>query len=156
MLEVVARAVSDPVALTKAIGESGAAGVNALHTADDLTVLNVVWAEKQITLPHNHGMSAAIGMHTGREDNIFWRRTPGAPNGPTAVAGGKALRTREATLPGADIVHPVINPLAQFSGAIHVCDGPFLTVERSMWDSESLAEKPYDFAAVASGTQLRK
>jgi predicted metal-dependent enzyme (double-stranded beta helix superfamily) len=142
MLEVVARAVSDPVALTKAIGESGAAGVNALHTADDLTVLNVVWAEKQITLPHNHGMSAAIGMHT--------------PNGPTAVAGGKALRTREATLPGADIVHPVINPLAQFSGAIHVCDGPFLTVERSMWDSESLAEKPYDFAAVASGTQLRK
>lgn len=116
----------------------------------------MVWSEGQITLPHNHGMSAAIGMYDGREDNIFWRRVPGAPDGHIEVAGGKALSSREATLLGADIVHSVINPLAKLSGAIHVYDGPFLTVERSMWDAETLAEKPYDFASVAKGTQLRR
>ena len=29
-------------------------------------------------MPHNHEMWAVIGVYTGREDNIFWRRIPGA------------------------------------------------------------------------------
>jgi predicted metal-dependent enzyme (double-stranded beta helix superfamily) len=41
------------------------------------------------------------------------------------------------------------------SGAIHVYDGNFLAIERSMWDAETLAEQPYDINAVAKGMPLR-
>ena len=72
--EVVTRAVSDPASLLRQIGEPDKAAVQVLHQAPDLTVLNVIWAPKQVTLPHEHRMSAVIGMYSGREDNTFWRR----------------------------------------------------------------------------------
>ena len=67
--EVVARAVSDPACLLRRIGEPDQPAVRVLHQGPDLTVLNVVWAPKQVTLPHDHRMSAVIGMYGGREDN---------------------------------------------------------------------------------------
>jgi predicted metal-dependent enzyme (double-stranded beta helix superfamily) len=72
--EVVARAVSDPASLLRCIGEPQKAAVQVLHRAPDLTVLNVIWAPRQVTLPHDRRMSAVIGMYGGREDNVFWRR----------------------------------------------------------------------------------
>jgi uncharacterized protein YjbI with pentapeptide repeats len=45
-----------------------------LYHASDLTILNVVWAPRMTIMPHNHQMWAVIGIYTGREDNIFWRR----------------------------------------------------------------------------------
>ncbi|CAN0501785.1 unnamed protein product, partial [Phaeothamnion confervicola] len=74
--EVVARAISDPAALIEGIGEPDKAGVQVLYKSPELTVLNLLWAPRQITLPHNHRMSAVIGMYAGREDNMFWRRVP--------------------------------------------------------------------------------
>jgi predicted metal-dependent enzyme (double-stranded beta helix superfamily) len=53
------------------------------------------------------------------------------------------------------VVHSVVNPLAKISGAIHVYDGEFLAVQRSMWDAETLVEKPYDVNAVATGMPLQ-
>ena len=41
---------------------------------DDLTVINFVWAPYMTLLPHNHNMFAVIGIYSGREDNMFWRR----------------------------------------------------------------------------------
>src|SRR5689334_5067939 len=88
--EVVARAVSDPAAAIAALGEPQRAGLNKLYQSDDLTVLNVVWAPMMTIMPHNHEMWAVIGIYTGREDNIFWRRVPGVP-GKVEAAGAKAL-----------------------------------------------------------------
>ena len=156
MRDVVARAVSDPASLLEAIGEPAEPGVRVLHAADDLTVLNVVWSPLQITLPHNHRMTAVIGMYGGREDNVFWRRVPDAARGKIEVAGGQALSVGETALLGPDIVHSVVNPLSRLSGAIHVYDGAFLTIERSMWDPETLTEEPFDIVAVTRGTPLRR
>jgi len=75
--EVVARAVSDPAAVLKGLGEPTRAGLHKLYQSDDLTILNVVWAPMMTLVPHNHQMWAVIGIYTGREDNIFWRRIPG-------------------------------------------------------------------------------
>ena len=58
MKEVVARAVSDPAALMRAIGEPDKAGVQVLHKSPELTVLNLLWAPRQIALPHDHRMPA--------------------------------------------------------------------------------------------------
>src|SRR5262249_45262875 len=75
--EVVARAVSEPVAILKGLGELKRAEVQKLYHSDDLTILNVIWAPRMTIMPHNHQMWAVIGIYTGREDNIFWRRVPG-------------------------------------------------------------------------------
>jgi predicted metal-dependent enzyme (double-stranded beta helix superfamily) len=125
-----------------------------LHQAADLTVLNVIWAPKQVTLPHDHRMSAVIGMYGGREDNMFWRRVSNPTKFEIEPAGGQALGVGDVALLGRDVIHSVVNPLARMSGAIHVYDGEFLTMRRSMWDSETLVEKPYDINAVASGMPL--
>jgi predicted metal-dependent enzyme (double-stranded beta helix superfamily) len=155
MKEVVARAVSDPASLLRRIGEPDTAAVQVLHQGPDLTVLNVIWAPKHVTLPHDHRVSAVIGMYGGREDNMFWRRVPNPEKFQIEAAGGRALGTGDVTVLGRDVIHSVVNPLAKISGAIHVYDGDFLTMQRSMWDSETLTEQPYDVSVVVKGMPLQ-
>jgi predicted metal-dependent enzyme (double-stranded beta helix superfamily) len=139
--EVVARAVSDPASVLDALGEPRRAGLHALYQSDDLTILNVVWAPMMTIVPHNHHMWAVIGIYTGREDNIFWRRVAGR----VEAAGAKALCVRDAELLGRDIVHSVTNPIPRLTGAIHVYGGNFFCpAGRSEWDPETLLEQPWD------------
>jgi predicted metal-dependent enzyme (double-stranded beta helix superfamily) len=77
--EVVARSVSNPAAILKRLGEPNRGALQELYRSDDLTILNIVWAPYMTLMPHNHQMWAVIGIYTGREDNIFWRRMPGGP-----------------------------------------------------------------------------
>jgi predicted metal-dependent enzyme (double-stranded beta helix superfamily) len=144
--EVVARAVSDPARVLAALGEPKRSEVQKLHHADDLTILNVVWAPRMTLMPHNHEMWAVIGVYTGREDNIFWRRLKDSPSGRIEAAGAKALCTKDAAPLGPDIIHSVTNPIPRLTGAIHVYGGDFFGVERSEWDPETLLEAPYDVA----------
>src|SRR4029450_8405460 len=102
MKEVVTRAVSDPAALMRAIGEPEKAGVQVLHKSPDLTVLNLLWAPRQLALPHDHRMPALIGMYTGREDNIFWRRIDHPKKFQIEAAGGEAPGGGDVTTPGGD------------------------------------------------------
>ena len=151
MKEVVARAVADPAAILRRLGEPEKGALQVLHDSPDLTVLNVVWAPQQVTLPHDHRMTAVIGMYGGREDNVFWRRIANPEKFQIEAAGAQALGTGDVAILGRDIVHSVINPLAKISGAIHVYDGNFLTAPRSMWDAETLVEAPFDVRAVVKG-----
>lgn len=154
--EVVARAVAEPAALLKRIGAPEKAAVQVLHQGPDLTVLNVVWAPKQVTFPHDHRMGAVIGMYGGREDNVYWRRV--ADRGrkfEIEPAGGEAVGDGDTVILGRDIIHSVINPLEKLSGAIHVYDGPFLTTSRSMWNAETLREEPYDVSVAVKGMPLQ-
>jgi predicted metal-dependent enzyme (double-stranded beta helix superfamily) len=153
--EIVARAVSDPASLLRAIGIPEKAAIAVLHQGPDLTVLNAIWAPKQVTLPHDHRMTAVIGMYGGREDNTFWRRVSNTTKFQIEPAAGQALGAGDVTILGRDIIHSVVNPLEKLSGAIHVYDGPFLTTPRSMWNAETLTEEPYDIAIVAKGMPLQ-
>ncbi|MBI3710539.1 MAG: hypothetical protein HY246_23080 [Proteobacteria bacterium] len=141
--EVVARAVADPAAVLKGLGAPERAAVHKLHHADDLTILNVVWAPRMTIMPHNHQMWAIIGVYTGREDNIFWRRIADE-GGRIEAAGAKALGVRDAAPLGRDIIHSVTNPIPRLTGAIHVYGGDFFGVARSEWDPETLREQRYD------------
>ena len=85
---------------------------------------------------------------------MFWRRVPNKMKFQIEAAGGQALGSGDVALLGRDIIHSVVNPLDKISGAIHVYDGDFFAVERSMWDAETLAEKPYDLNAVSKGAQI--
>src|SRR5437773_6065928 len=105
--EVVARAVSDPAAILKGLGEPKRSEVQKLYRSDDLTILNVIWAPRMTIMPHNHQMWAVIGVYTGREDNIFWRRVPGSDGGKIEIAGAKSLGERDAEPLGREIIHTV-------------------------------------------------
>ena len=135
--EVLARAVSDPAAVLKGLGEPGRAGIQKLFHSDALTILNVVWAPRMMVMPHNHRMWAVIGIYRGREDNVFWRRVKGTSD-KIEAAGAKALCEGDAEPLGADIIHSVINPINKLTGAIHIYGGDFFAAERSEWDSETL------------------
>jgi predicted metal-dependent enzyme (double-stranded beta helix superfamily) len=142
--EVVARAVSDPAAVLRALGEPQRAAIQKLHHSSDLTILNVIWAPRMTIMPHNHEMWAVIGIYNGREDNIFWRRCLGDPEGKLEAAGAKSLGEKDVEALGPHIIHSVLNPIPRFTCALHVYGGDFFGAERSEWDPESLCEKPYD------------
>lgn len=142
--EVVARAVSDPASVLKGLGEPTRAEVQKLYQSADLTILNVIWGPRMTIMPHNHQMWAVIGVYTGREDNIFWRRILGTKDGKVEAAGARALCEKDAEPLGRDIIHSVTNPISRLTGAIHVYGGDFFGAARSEWDPETLLEQRYD------------
>jgi predicted metal-dependent enzyme (double-stranded beta helix superfamily) len=143
--EVVERAVAEPQDVLKTLGEPSEAGLQVLYNGDDLTILNVVWAPLMTVIPHDHRMWALIGVYTGGEDNMYWRRLGDEP-GQTRIeaAGACSLRVGDVEPLGRDIVHSVTNPVLRLSAAIHIYGGDFLNVKRSEWDAETLVERPYD------------
>lgn len=154
--ELVERAVSEPGAIVRALGEPQRAGVNKLYVADDLTILNLCWGPGMVFKPHDHRMWAVIGIYAGREENFFYRRTDQG----LEKRGMKELNAKD-TAPLADsVIHSVTNPLDQVTAAIHVYGGNFFETPRSEWDPQTLEEQPYDVAATMrafeeSNTRLR-
>jgi predicted metal-dependent enzyme (double-stranded beta helix superfamily) len=145
--EVVARAVAEPGEVLKGLGEPKRGEVQTLYHSNTLSIFNVIWAPWMTVLPHNHHMWAVIGVYTGREDNIFWRRIPDAPDGRVEAASAKAISERDAIPLGRDIIHSVTNPIPRLTGAIHVYGGDFFDVShRSQWEPDTLREGPYDMS----------
>jgi predicted metal-dependent enzyme (double-stranded beta helix superfamily) len=142
--EVVARAVSDPARVLEGLGEPRRAEVQKLYQSEDLTILNVIWGPRMTIMPDNHQMWAVIGVYTGREDNIFWRRIPDSEDGKVEAAGARALCEKDAEPLGRNIIHSVTNPISRLTGAIHVYGGDFFSAVRSEWDPETLLERRYD------------
>jgi predicted metal-dependent enzyme (double-stranded beta helix superfamily) len=142
--EIVARAVADPTAVIKGLGEPRLGHVDTLYRGDDVTILNVVWPPLFTIMPHEHRMWAVIGVYTGAEDNMFWRRIGASGATKIEAAGACSLRLGDAEPLGRDIVHSVTNPIGKLTGAIHVYGGDFFAVKRSEWDPETLIERPYD------------
>jgi len=141
--EVVERTMSDPNAVLKGIGEPKCAEVQKLYHAPDLTILNVIWGPMMTIMPHNHQMWAVIGIYSGREDNVFWRRLPDNQNRVEA-AGARSLCVGDAEPLGHNIIHSVTNPIPRLTGAIHIYGGDFFAAHRSEWDAETLMEGPMD------------
>jgi predicted metal-dependent enzyme (double-stranded beta helix superfamily) len=142
--EVAARAVSEPGQVIKGLGDPKRAEVQKLYHSPDFTIINVIWGPHMTLMPHNHNMWAVIAVYSGREDNIFWRRVKGDPNGRIEAAGATNLGVKDACPLGRDIIHSVTNPIPRLTGAIHIYGGDFFDTERNEWDPEDLHEHPYD------------
>lgn len=142
--EVLARAVATPRAVLAALGEPDKAGIRPLHRSPTLTIFSAAWTPQMNLVPHNHLMWALIGIYTGREDNILWRRTPGR----IEAYGAKALFEGDVAVLPADVIHSVTNPLPRFTGGIHVYGGDFFDTKRSQWDPETRREEPSDGAVI--------
>ena len=141
---VVERAVADPASLMHRLGEPTKAGIFVLHQAADLTIVNLAWGPRHMTLPHDHQLWSVIGIYAGREDNMYWRRLKDPTGRQIDLAGGRALGAGDVEVLGRDLIHSVVNPLASLSCAIHVYGGDLFSVKRSQWDAETLVEELYD------------
>jgi predicted metal-dependent enzyme (double-stranded beta helix superfamily) len=140
IVDLLTRTVSEAAAVLQGLGEPQEAGVQTLHRSDNLTILNIIWAPHMVLLPHNHNMWAAIGIYTGREDNILWER-----HGARVKAVRAASLSEKDTFPlGKDGIHSVVNPSSRLTGAIHIYGGDFFAPGRSEWDADSLQERPFD------------
>ncbi len=142
--EVLQRAVSKPEAMLAALGKPHKAGIEVLHNSKTLTIFNAMWTPQMNLLPHNHLMWANIGIYTGREDNILWRREDDS----IKAYGAQALFAGDVAAMPHDAVHSVTNPLLGFTGGIHIYGGGFFHTTRSEWDPETLAERPSDGPAI--------
>jgi predicted metal-dependent enzyme (double-stranded beta helix superfamily) len=150
-------AVRDPSGVLNGLGEPTRAGVFKLYNTDKLTILNLVWGPQMMLMPHNHSMWAVIGIYTGREDNIFWRKIKDDPNGRIEAAGAKALSLGETAPFGKDVIQSVTNPLPRLTAALHVYGGNFFSAHRSQWEPEYLTEQTYDVekTCLFSKSQIR-
>jgi predicted metal-dependent enzyme (double-stranded beta helix superfamily) len=146
MREVVSAAVSDSGSVMADLGEPQQAGITPLYRSAELTVLNFAWAPCMSLMPHNHQMYAVIGIYSGREDNVYWRRSESS----IEAAGAKSLGVGDVATLGSNIIHSVVNPIGKMTCALHVYGGDFFEPEepRSEWDHETLQEQPWDIDRV--------
>lgn len=142
--EVLRRAVADHAAVLDGLGEPAEAGLDVLHNAPDLTIFAAKWAPRMALVPHDHRMWALIGIYTGREDNILWRREQDS----VRARGASVLFPGDVAALGPDAIHSVTNPLERFTGGLHIYGGDFFATPRSQWDPETLAEAPSDGATI--------
>ena len=142
--QLLREALSDPATVLATLGSPEQAAVQRLYVADDLTITNITWTPKMTLPPHTHNMWAVIGVYTGREDNIFWRRIHQHATGNIEAAGAKSVAAGDVITLDEHVIHSVTNPTPLFTGAIHVYGGNFFEMERSEWDTVSLTESVYD------------
>jgi predicted metal-dependent enzyme (double-stranded beta helix superfamily) len=144
--EVLARAIADPAAIMTALGEPRRAELNVLHRSQRLTILNLLWPPHHTQIPHNHQLWAEIGVYSGREDNIFWRRCPPDGKWQIEAVGAASLCTGACHSLRRDAIHSVNNPLDRITAGLHLYGGDLPMQPRTMWDGETLVEGPIDHA----------
>ncbi|QSX31447.1 hypothetical protein JYB88_07440 [Shewanella cyperi] len=144
--ELMQNAVARPQGVFAAFGEPQHAGIVPLYRSAELTIIHFVWAPCMSLMPHNHQMFSVVGIYSGREDNIFWRRTPGS----IETSGAASLGAGDVTVLGSDAIHSVLNPIGKMTCALHVYGGDFFAPEqpRSEWDPETHQEQPWDVVKV--------
>lgn len=136
--EVLAKGVSNPKALLKAIGEPTEAGLKVFLRSKDLTIFAASWTPQMNLMPHNHEMWANIGIYTGREDNIIWKRNKESIDAHDV----RCLFAGDVATLNTNAIHSVTNPLQRFTGGLHIYGGDFFATERSQWDPETMIEEP--------------
>lgn len=144
--EVLAEAIGNHRAVLAGLGEPNEAGLDLMHSAPDFTIFAAHWTPQMNLLPHDHMMAALIGIYTGREDNILWRRSA---EGIDAI-DANCLFEGDVVALEADAIHSVTNPLLRFTGGIHIYDGDFFATERHQWDPDTLTEEPSDGDSIRS------
>jgi len=143
---LVAESVSDGAGMMAELGEPTHAGIVPLYRAPELTIINFVWAPCMSLMPHDHHMFSVVGIYSGREDNVFWRRTKHG----IEAHGATSLGAGDTTTLEREAIHSVLNPIGKMTCAIHVYGGDFFAPpeQRSMWDHETLVEQPWDVERV--------
>jgi predicted metal-dependent enzyme (double-stranded beta helix superfamily) len=132
--------LKDPDSIMTELGNPTEAGFDVLYAADNLSILNFIWAPGMELHAHNHNLWAVIGIYTGNEENTFYVKrddTIVKQNSKNVTAGNVVMLGRE-------VIHSVKNVTKKFTGGIHIYGGDFINIKRSQWDNSSAKESAYD------------
>ena len=141
---LISEAVGDPVAVEASLGrerrrQNEPSSYLFLYQSASLTILNAVIPPRLQSPPHNHLTWAVIGLYSGREDNIFYRR-----DGDRIIERGRQdLAPRDVMVLDTDTIHSISNPLPHRSYALHVYGGALDNPARSLWNPFTLEEEPF-------------
>ena len=136
------RLVADPSVLRRIIPipttrESVAGFEQIVFEDEDLTVFVVHSAPDVVQPPHDHLMSAVIGVYEGSERHRLYRRDAGA----LVHSGGADVGVGEVLLLGPSAIHAISAP-TEWCRAIHLYVGSLTTADRSLFDPDTGAEEP--------------
>jgi predicted metal-dependent enzyme (double-stranded beta helix superfamily) len=143
--EILVAAISNPAGIIAKLGEPKRAGVQLLHQSPKLTIMHITWPPSYTQAPHDHRFWAEIGVYSGREDNIFWRRCAADAKWQIEAIGAASLCAGSCWSLEQDIIHSVTNPLDRVTAGLHVYGGDLPSANRSMWNGETLVEAPLDY-----------
>lgn len=133
-------ALKDPESVLAELGKPAAAGFDILYAADNLSIINFVWAPGMELHAHNHNLWAVIGIYTGAEENTFYVRK----NDTIVKQNSKDVTAGNVVMLGREVIHSVKNTTKQFTGGIHIYGGDFINIKRSQWDDSSAKESAYN------------
>lgn len=114
-------------------------GEHVCHQTDELTVMVLDTLPGVKQPPHDHEMNAIIGVFEGCEDQRFYARSS---DGVTETAG-RSLEAGDVIVLGERAIHAISSPAGRAARAIHVYFGDIYSVERSLFDPDTLEPHPY-------------
>jgi hypothetical protein len=142
-LELMREALADRAAVAAGVTplEGRANALDApLFRSPELTILNATLRPGFVSIPHDHGMWAVIGIYEGEEANTFYRR---AVDG-IEPSNQRTIHAGEAIILGEEVIHAIENPLPTPTLGLHVYGGDLVAARRSMWGPDGGREHPYD------------
>lgn len=138
------RLVAEPSALAEQIpepitgpGSSVAGSDEILFEDESLTVFVVHSAPDVEQPPHDHLISAVIGVYEGVEEQRYFRR-----DGESLIrCGGADIVPGEVLTLGPTAVH-AISAGGRWCRAVHVYLGALSSIDRSLFDPDTFVEEP--------------
>lgn len=119
-------------------------GPAIVHRSDDLTVLGLAVPAGFVSPVHDHTIWAVVGIYTGDEDNVFYRRGDDGAGTVGIVETGRAvLRCGEVLALPPDAVHRIANSGTDTMRAVHVYGGDLFATHRSQWDDDTGEQRPF-------------
>jgi predicted metal-dependent enzyme (double-stranded beta helix superfamily) len=121
-------------------GTGGNAG-QLFYRSPQVTLLKVCFPVGRRTPPHNHGTWATILQLSGEEKNTLYEQE----NGKLRRAGEATLTRGEILTIPSETVHVVQCRSSAPATGLHVYGGDIFTLERRMWNPETLEEHALDW-----------
>ena len=113
-----------------------------LHAADDLMIVDLVLPPFATSAIHEHGTWAVVGVSEGCEvDELFTER-----RGALVPASRHDVHAGDVLVLPPDCIHFIGNPGARPARGLHVYGRHLGLTDRRMWDPQTGAPRPMDFA----------
>lgn len=136
---IVQEAVSDPETVRQALPDYAEDDV-VLYEDEQVSIWHCRFQPGLTVPPHDHQMTATIGVYQGAERNRFYTRNA---DGKAQHAQDKVLAPGDVLQFGPTAIHAVASDSPSPTCGFHVYLGKLTTVERSLFDPESGEEMPF-------------
>lgn len=137
---LLADALKHPNSIMAELGKPTEAGFDILYAADNLSIINFIWAPGMELHAHNHNLWAVIGIYAGAEENTFYVRHDDS----IVQQNSKEITAGNVVMLGREVIHSVKNSTKNFTGGIHIYGGDFINIKRSQWNHSSAKESAYN------------